>query len=206
MSDSVEHEGALIYYLTFGEWKWKYVKKSREGVFDIVYYGGRRKMSEVGRDAVFVSIPHGDVLRWRDKLDRLLPHVQEILRRIHYYRKVALVCDESAKRCLFWRTLKLVVRTAKALEEYPELPRLLGCDKEDMSVICGLCSREGCKHRFYCPSKSWIYRCRFSIVIPLRLCVHHFAGPTYRRVLENWEECLDSGGLDEVAAEVICDV
>jgi hypothetical protein len=205
MSDSVEFRGVTIHYLTFGEWKWKYVKKGRGDEFDRVYYGGRRKMSDVGRDAVLVSIPHRDVLCWRDKLDRLLPHVQEILRRVHYYRKVALVCDESAKRCLFWRTLKLVVRTAKALEEYPELPRLLGCDKNDMSVVYSLCQRSDCRHRWYCSHATWVYRHSFSIVIPLSLCVQR-SWMRYSQVLESWEKCLDDGGLDEVAAEVICDV
>jgi hypothetical protein len=203
--DKFVYNGAEFVYLTFGDWKWRIVKKHRESEFTHARYVGRRYKDapEIIGNVWQYEVKHANVRYWERPLENMLEVALNFLETASPNTRIAIICDE--RQCLFWEALKLTVETREKMKEYEGLDSLI------RTVTCGFDSIEWCgvgnpDCRRHCYYRVKGLHMPYSFVVPHMYC--RYVVKSLRGAIYSWEAAMKEKDriFDEMVAELMCDV
>jgi len=205
--DSFVYNGAEFVYLTFGDWKWKYVRKHRELEFTHVCYVGSRYKDapEILCNVWQYDVKHRNVRYWERPFEEMLDVALRILETSLPKTRIAIVCDEGY--CWFWNALKLAAETKQKMREYEGLGELIKNMEPEFDCVtwCTVRVDEDCrKHCFF--KIRGLHNVERSLVVPLKNC--RYVLKSLYAVISSWGNALKEKDevFDEMAAEMMCSV
>ena len=201
--DKFVYNGAEFVYLTFGDWKWTYIKKRRESDFTYARYVGRRYKDEPEIGNVWqYEVEHVDVRwYWERPLENMLVVALNFLENASPNTRIAIICDE--RHCRFWDVLKLAAETREKMKEYEGLESLIRAVARGFDCVewCGVGAPTCMKHCYY---KG--LHIPYPFVVPLKKC-RYFVN-SLRGAIYSWETAMKEKDriFDEMVVELMCDV
>jgi len=213
--DHFVYNGSEFVYLTFGDWKWTYVKKNRASEFRRVWYVGKAHVNEpevmtINFNDMFMlahRVDHYDARAWFQKFDKLVSVALSILDGVKPNVRTAVVCDETA--CLFWKILKQTAETLDKMREFDGIGDLIkNVSGADGVIWCvDDINKENCGNKHWCCSRGKpMWNVRKPIIVPLNCCF--LSVFRLSDVVAFWRGALFEKDkvFDEVVVEMMCNV